>query len=264
MMTAKSSIPLATLVILVFVLRGSADSVPVRHTQGSLHGFLVLKDTEDKILASGELKQSLAGAHVATVMTLRFKDGSFYEETAAYSQKQTFRLLNYKQVQKGPSFKTPQTMSFDTATGRLSLDYMDKGKEKIDREHLSLPSDLANGLVPLLLANIEPGGETTLSMVVAAPKPRIVKLKISAEGEDSFSVAGMGAKATRYLIKVDLGPVTGTLAKVVGKQPPPIRVWTANGNLPVFLKSEGPLYEDGPVWRIELAAPSWPGISPTQ
>ena len=47
-------------------------------------------------------------------------------------------------------------------------------------------------------------------------------------------------------------------AKVVGKQPPPEDFWIAAGSAPVFLKSEGPLYEDGPVWRIELASPVWP------
>jgi hypothetical protein len=263
-MTLKSSIILTALSLCGLVVDGSADDVPVHHTQGFLHGFLVLKNTDDKILASGEIKQDLAGARVRTVMTLHFRDGSVYEETAVYSQKQTFRLISYKQVEKGPSFKSPQTMWFDTTTGKLGMNYIDKGKEVTNQTDISLPSDTANGIVPLLLANIDPRSDTTLSMVVAGPKPRIVKLKISADGEDSFSVAGIAAKATRYLIKVDLGPVTGTLAKVAGKQPPPTRMWVASGNAPVFLRSEGPLYEDGPIWRIELAAPSWPSSSKEQ
>jgi hypothetical protein len=35
-----------------------ADQVPVRHTEGLIHGFLVLRDLDDNILASGDLSQS--------------------------------------------------------------------------------------------------------------------------------------------------------------------------------------------------------------
>ena len=170
-----------------------------------------------------------------------------------------FKLLTYKLVQKGPSFKTQQAFSLDTSTGKVSVLYADKdGKEKSIADQLSLPPDLANGIISMLLSNIDPKTETILSMLVSTPKPRLVKLKISAVGQDAYSVAGIGAKATHYLIKIDIGGVTGVVAKVVGKQPPPIDFWVANGNAPIFLRSEGPLYEDGPLWRIELASPAWP------
>jgi hypothetical protein len=237
-----------------------ADPVSVRHVQGFLHGFLVLRDMNDKILASGGLTQNLTGNRVTSVLTLIFKDGSLYQETAIFSQQRTYRLLSYKQVLKGPAFKTPQTVSFDTATGKVNIEYSDKGKKKAISEQLSLPPDLANGILSMLLTAVDPRAETTLSMLVSTPKPRIVKLRISAESQDSFSVGGARAKAkaTHYIIKIDIGGVTGAVAKVVGKQPPPVHMWIAAGNSPVFLKSEGPLYEDGPIWRIELASPVWP------
>jgi len=111
----------------------------------------------------------------------------------------------------------------------------------------------------MLLTDADPKAETTLSMVVSSPKPRIVKLKISSSGQDPFSVADSGtAKATYYIVKIDIGGITGAAAKVLGKQPPQVHMWIAAGSAPVFLKSEGPLYEDGPLWRIELASPVWP------
>jgi hypothetical protein len=117
----------------------------------------------------------------------------------------------------------------------------------------------------MLLTERDPNqAETTLSMVVSTPKPRIVKLKISASGQDSFSIGGSGAKATHYVVKIDIGGVTGVAATVLGKQPPPTNMWIAAGNAPVFLKLEGPLYEDGPIWRIELASPVWPKTSQKQ
>jgi hypothetical protein len=250
---------------LVTVLLGAADAdpVPVRHIQGSIHGFVVLKDLNDKILASGESTQSPDGDRITSILSLHFKDGSLYQETSVFSQRKVFQLVSYKQIQKGPSFRSPQVFSFD-ASGRVSVDYWDNGKEKTISDQTSLPADLADGIIPMLLTQLDPQVEATLSMMVSTPKPRLVKLKISAAGQDSFAVGGLAAKATHYVITVDIGGVTGAIAKVVGKQPPPSHVWISAGNPPVFLKSEAPLYEDGPIVRIELASPVWPkdnGIS---
>jgi hypothetical protein len=245
----------------VFCLLGfalQADQIAVHHPCGYIHGFLVVKDIDNKIVGSGDVVQRPAGSRVTSVMTLHFTDGSLYEETSVFSQRRTFQLLTYKLVQKGPSFKTPKTFSFDAASGNVRIDYIDKkdnGKSIAD--HIDLPPDLANGIVPLLLTNTDPKTETTLSMVVSTPKPRVVKLKITGAEQDSFSVAGVPAKATHYVIKIDIGGVTGVAAKVAGKQPPPQHAWVAAGSAPVFLRSEGALDEDGPIWRIELTSPAW-------
>jgi hypothetical protein len=236
----------------------SADPVPVRHVQGFLHGYLVLRDLDDKVLASGDMTQIPAGSHVTTTLTLKFKDGSLYQEMAVFSQRRTFQLLSYRQSMKGPSFKTQGFLSLDTSSGNVRIQYDKDGKDKSISDPLSLPADLANGIIPMLLSNADPKEDNTLSMLVSTPKPRIVKLKISASGQESFSIGNSSAKAIHYIIKIDIGGLTGVAAKVVGKLPPPIHMWIAAGNAPVFLKSEGQLYEDGPIWRIELASPTWP------
>jgi hypothetical protein len=48
------------------------------------------------------------------------------------------------------------------------------------------------------------------------------------------------------------------VAPLVGKQPPDIHVWLVEGEAPVVIKSEGPMFDGGPVWRIEMTAPAWP------
>jgi len=40
-------------------------------------------------------------------------------------------------------------------------------------------------------------------------------------------------------------------------------VWILGGDAPAFVKAEQALYIGGPVWRIELASPSWPRAAPT-
>jgi len=250
---------------LIFCAGVSADPVAVRHTQGYFHGFLVLKDTNDKILASGDSVQLSSGNRVTDTFSLHFADGSLYEETSVFSQSRNYRLLTYKQVMKGAAFKTQETLSLNVSTGVVNIRYTDKdGKEKTIADKLSLPPDLANGILSTLLAEAAPQAEMTLSMLVSTPKPRIVKLKISSSGQESFTVGGSAAKATHYIMKIDIGGVEGVAAKIVGKQPPAEDFWIAAGNAPAFLKSEGPLYEDGPIWRIELASPVWPKDPRTQ
>lgn len=238
----------------------NAEDVPVRYREGRVHGFLLLTDLNDQILASGTSIQHANGNRVTNELAFHFKDGSIYQETSVYSQTRTFRLLTYHLLRKGPAFKGSMDMSLNTSSGQVTIRYTDDdGKEKTISERLKLPTDLANGMVSTLLGDIGPTApKTTVSMLVATPKPRLVKLEISPAGEDSFTVGGSPGKATRYVVKVNIGGISGVIAPLVGKQPPDTHVWMAGGKAPGFLKSEGPFFQDGPVWRIELASPVWP------
>ena len=251
---------LLILATLLPVVSLRADQVPVRHVEGRIHGFLVLKDLEGNIIASGGMTQVSNGIRVTTELNFHFKDGSTQSETTVFSQRKVFRLLSYRLVQKGKAFKRPTDFSLNTSTGQVTVQYTDEdGKEKTITDRPKLPADLANGMVPTLLGDIDPKTpKTTLSMLVSTPKPRLVKLEISPVGEDSFSAGGSGGKAMKYVVKVDIGGISGVIAPIIGKQPPDTYVWMVGGKAPGFLKSEGPMFDGGPVWRIELASPVWP------
>jgi hypothetical protein len=240
----------------------SAAPVAVHHTEGLVHGFLVLRTLAGDTLADGDLIQVAHGDRVTSRLVFRFKDGSLHDETAVYSQRRNFRLLNDHLVQKGPAFQHPMEVSIDGSTGEVTVRSTDDdGKEKVVTERLNLPPDVANGLVLTLLKNIrsdEP--QMTLSMVAATPKPRLVKLAISPQGEEPFSVGGSSRKATHYVVKVEIGGAAGLVAPLLGKQPPDTHVWILGGEAPAFVKSEGPLYFGGPAWRIELVSPVWPRL----
>lgn len=237
-----------------------ADQVGVRYAEGLLHGFLVLQTLEGKTLAAGDLIQNTSGGRVTTKLILRFKDGSLHEETTEFSQRDKFQVVKYHLVQKGPAFKRPLETSIDFSSGQVAVRYTDDdGKQKEISERMELPSDVANGIVPTLLKNIQPtASPVTVSMVAATPKPRLVKLALASQGEEPFSVGGFNRKATHYVVKVEIGGAAGVVAPLVGKQPPDIHIWILGGEAPVFLKEEGPLYDGGPIWRIEQLAPVWP------
>jgi hypothetical protein len=151
-------------------------------------------------------------------------------------------------------------LSIDVRRGQVTVRSTgDDGKEDVKTEHLDLPPDLANGMVLSIMKNIRPDTpETKVSMVVATPKPRLVKLAISPHGEESFSIAGSPRKAMHYAVKIELGGITGLVAPLIGKEPPDIQVWIIGGEAPAFVKEEGPLYEGGPIWSIQLTSPVWP------
>ena len=235
-----------------------AEQVAVRHTEGLVHGFLALRNMAGTTLADGELLQVARGDRVTSRLVFHFKDGSLRDETAVFSQRGRFQLISDHLVQRGPSFPEPLEMTIDRATGRVVVHYTEKdGEQKVADERMELPADLVNGMILTLLKNVGNAPPASVSMVVTTPKPRLVKLPLSVAGADSFWTGGVARKATHYVVKVEIGGVAGLVAPIVGKQPPDSHVWILGGEAPAFVKSEGPMFQDGPIWRIELVSPVW-------
>ena len=237
-----------------------AQSLAVRHPEGVTHGFLLLRTLENETLAVGDLIQNSNGDRVTCQVIFRFKDGSVQNERVSYSQKRRFRMLEYRLSQKGPAFKTQTELFINGMSGEVTVRSWDeKGKEKVQSSHEKLPADLANGMIPILTKNLPADGSApTLSLLVATPKPLLTKLEIRREGEDPFVVGGSSRNATRYALKISIRGVAGIVAPLIGKEPPEIHVWMIEGEAPTLLRSEGPLYEGGPVWRIDQVSPEWP------
>jgi hypothetical protein len=162
----------------------------------------------------------------------------------------------------GPSFPHPMDLSIDVRSGQVTVRSPGKdGKEEVKSEHLDLTPDLVNGLILSIATNLRPDTpETKVPMVVAMPKPRLVKVAISPQGKEPFSLAGSPRKAMRFTLKIELGGVAGVIAPLIGKTPPEIQIWIIGGMAPAFVKEEGPLYEGGPVWTIQLTSPVWPDL----
>jgi hypothetical protein len=146
----------------------------------------------------------------------------------------------------------------NASTGQVTVRYTDKDREKVETDHLDLPLNLANGIVLDILKNIPPEtSEVKLSYVAATPKPRLVRLSIAPQGQETFWVASVRHKATRFVVKVELSGLTGVIAPLLGKQPADTKVWIGDGEVPAFVKSEGQQYMGGPTWSIEMTSPVW-------
>jgi hypothetical protein len=242
-------------------LVAAAAPVPVRHPEGTLHGFLSLTTPEGKVLADGDLIEVVRGNRVTSHLTFHFKDGSVDDETTVYTQRGVFHLLFDRHVQKGPYFPHPMDMTIDVAKGIVTTRTGGKdGKEDVATDRMKLPSDLCNGLVTPIVKNLSPdAGETKVSMIVATPKPRLVTLNMMPMSPETFYLAGFPRKAMVYEIKIELGGVAGIIAPVIGKQPPNISMEIFGGELPAFLRETGPLFEGGAMLHITLIGPTWQG-----
>jgi hypothetical protein len=244
------------LLLLPHALR--AEQIPVRHPEGLMHGFLALRTLDGKILADGEITQIARGDRVTARLILRFTDGSVYDDTTVFTQHGHFRLVSNHLVQRGPSFKQPMETMIDASTGQVTVRYTDDdGEAKTINRQLDLPNDVANGMLFTVAKHIKPGvPQTTVSYVATTPEPRLVALELVRQGEAAITHGKIKHQAIRYVVKTKIGGLAGLVAPLVGKQPSDTHLWVLGGNAPAFIKSEGPLYQGGPIWRIELAVPA--------
>jgi hypothetical protein len=251
---------LITLLMCAALPGAKAEPIAVRYGQGNFHGFLELRSEDGRVVASGDCFQLIHGDRLTLEAVFHFKDGSIDDETTVFTQHGTFQMITDRRIQKGPSFPHPMDVLIDARSGTVTVRSPGKdGKEEVKTDHLKLPPDLANGMIPLVLENLRPNAAgATVSMVVMTPKPRVVKLVVSKLGEDNTSVAGAPRKAIHYEIKIDLGGLVAVVAPLIGKAPPNIECWLIGGPSPTFIREVGPLYSEGPMMTIQLASPVWP------
>jgi hypothetical protein len=237
----------------------AAAPVPVRFAEGSLHGFLVLSTSKGVLVASGDLLQVGRNGEVRSRLVFHFKDGSLFDETVVFTQRNVFTLQSYHLVQRGPVFPEDTEISLERASGkyRVKTRARKDGREKVRDGALDLPPDVYNGMVLTVLKNLSRGAGETVHMVAFTPAPKLIKLEMAPAGEQKIVVGGFGKTATRYVLKPILGVWLKLFASLLGRMPPDNHAWIVTADVPAFVKFEGPLYMNGPIWRIELTSPRW-------
>lgn len=251
----------AALFLAVCAVQLHAQPVHVHFREGVTHGFLTLREPHGKIIATGDMLQwSIRDNEFYSQLIFHFFDGSLYNETVIYEEHGTFKLISDHLVEKGPSFKVQSEQWLDIPKREFKARTVDEhGKSKyVEKHKMKMPDDVMNGLVYLVIKNIEPTAKsTTVSMIVGSPTPRVVKLVITPRAQGTFLIGPSKRKMLHYVIHIDITGVAGVVAPLVGKQPPDEQMWIASGEVPTFLKESGELYNGGPIWTIELAGPHW-------
>jgi hypothetical protein len=234
------------------------QELKVHYRAGAEHGFLLLHDLTGAILAHGEITQVPYRDRIKLHLVFRFRDGSLDDETTVYSQQHTFHLISDRLIQTGKSFPNPCDMTIDMGAQQVSVRAVSKGKPVVTSEHMDLPPDLANGIIFTLIQNLQ-AKDPKVEVPYLAPgaKPRMVKFAIAQEGEEQFKIGGHPYKAMKYDLKGNIGGIAGVVAPMIGKQPPDTHVWITESSVPAIIRVEGALYNEGPVWNIQVASPAW-------
>jgi hypothetical protein len=235
-----------------------AQPIPAQYKAGPMHGFLLVKSPQGKLIAVGDLVQMVEGAQVHSRLLFRFRDGSTDDESTVFLQKDVLQLVSDHHVQKGPSFPAPLNVTIDVPAAEVTWHEAKGGKIEVHKDHMELPNDLANGIIPAVMENLsQDAAETKVSYLANTPKPRIVTISVKPDGRERFTVGGLAYFANRYVMHVELGGFAGLIAPIIGKQPPDSRGWIVPGEVPSFARLEGAFYPSGPVWTVELSSPVW-------
>jgi hypothetical protein len=246
-------------------LRCNGAPITSKHKIGTTHAFIALKSDSGKLLAIGDLAQQSAGEEIHSRLRFTFRDGSVDEETTNLRQTDVIRLVSDHHIQKGPSFPQPLDLSVNVPKSEVTWREWKKNEQKLSKETLKLPDDLINGLTAAVLENMEGQNQREFPfLTVSGSKPRIVKLVITADGTEKFSVGGIiEYPAKRYNIHIDIGGIAGVIAPLVGKQPVDSKAWVVDGDVPTFARLQGPFFLSGPIWSAELTSPIWNKVNQT-
>lgn len=222
-----------------------------------MHQLMVVKSADGKVIANGEETCTAQGNRIRSDLVFRFLDGSLDEQITTFTQDQVFRLINDRHVQKGPSFPVPLDFTVDVPSSTVTWHEQKSGKDKVYSQHMTLPDDVANGLIPLLAENVSPGSSGfQVSWIAVAIRPILVTLTI--EPDPSPEAAPVLPHAQRLLLHPELHGLAWAMAPVLGKQPADLHFSVTDDQQPSFLRLIGPFFQGGPVWTVDSLGPEIP------
>ena len=249
--------------MLIMALPTMAAPISVRFVEGATHGYLLLRDERGDRLADGEMIQKTRGDLVEGQLIFRFKDGSLHDERVSFTQKRVFSLQSYKLIQRGPSFPATIDVAMDRKTGEYRVQSSRDGSTDTPlMGRLELPDDVSNGMVVTLLRNLPAGSGETVHFIAFTPEPKVVPLKLTPAMKTTIHIGDLAKQMTQYVLEPKLSSVTMFFGKLLGKLPRTFHYhfWLLTDEVPAFGGFEGPLYLNGPMWRIEQTPLSnlWP------
>lgn len=237
--------------------RAGGAAIPVRFTEGAVHGFLELRTAQREFLASGDLLQRVDDGLLESRMVFAFPDSSLFDESVSFSQRGVFTMQRYHLVQRGPAFERDIDALLDRASGTYQVTSRSRdGATRTWQGTLELPPDVYNGMVITVAKNLPARDTETIHVVAFTPRPRLVGLELAPDGSQRLTLGARREAAVRYVFKPRLGALVGAFARLTGQYPADSHTWILKEDVPAFVRFQGPLYS-GPSWRIDAISPRW-------
>lgn len=233
----------------------ASAAVPVRFTEGTVHGFLELTTRAGVLLSHGDLLQLARNGGISSRMVFHLVNGSLFEESVTYTQHDVFTMQTYHLVQVGPAFDEDLDATLSrTGSYVVRIKSHKDGREQEYAGSLALPGDVYNGMIGTIAKNIPTQQSSMIHVVAFMPEPRIVAVELVPSGADAVKIGGREEAAVDFTIKPKLGLFVRLGAQLIGKMPADSHLVIITDDVPAFVRSEGPMYT-GPVWRLALTSP---------
>ena len=226
--------------------------VSVRYAEGTIHGFLELRNSADSVIAHGDLLQVPRDSDIETRLVFEFGDSSVFRETVRFTQHGVFKLESYQLEQRGRAFERDLRVELAGDGRYVVTSKSDRWSGKLD-----LPEDTYNGMVITIARNLPARTTRTVHIVAFTPKPLVLPLEMAPTGSDPLTIGSRSEDAVRVRLRPRLNFIQRVGAKLKAQTPPDSHIWIVTNEVPAFVRFEGPLYS-GPVWRINLTSPRWP------
>jgi hypothetical protein len=234
----------------------AAQNMVVRFPEGDSRGLATLSTPTGKVIASGDMRQLVRkNGEVESWLIFHFADGSIDSDHTFFTEKGRFRLVHDHHIQRGRSFPHPEDVVVDVPSGTVREVVHDGSGRHVKVRHLQMPANIANGMLTTAIKNMPAAAQE--ADVTYYSGGRLVRLAIMHDGVEKVWVGPRPLPATRYRIKVKIGGIAGLVAPLLGKQPQDVMAWYLEGDPPLMLRIDSQLYDQGPVWRFQLAGPAW-------
>ncbi|HXI33485.1 MAG TPA: hypothetical protein VNH63_05335 [Gemmatimonadales bacterium] len=232
-------------------------AISVHYSEGTVHGFLELRNAHDSLIAHGDLLQVPGDSAIQSRLVFHFSDSSVFQETVSFTQHGVFTMQSYHLEQSGPVFAQDLEVTLEHSGQYVVRTKSHKdGKENRYTGTLDLPPDVYNGMIITIAKNLSARRGATVHVVAFTPQPLIIPLAIVPSGTQRMQLGQHAETAVRFTLEPKLGVVLRFFAELKGQSPPDSHVWIISDEVPAFVRFQGPLYS-GPVWRIDLTSPSW-------
>jgi hypothetical protein len=233
-----------------------SSAVPVKFTEGTVHGFLELTTEAGALLSHGDQLQVAKNGGISSRMVFHLSNGSLFEESVTYTQHDVFAMQTYHLVQSGPAFDEDLDATLSrTGSYVVRIKSHKDGREQEYAGSLSLPGDVYNGMIGTIAKNISAQASTTIHIVAFMPEPRVIAVELTPANMERVKIGAHEESAVNFTVKPKLGFAQHVGAKLAGKLPADSHIVIITGDVPAFVRSEGPMYT-GPVWRLALTSPS--------
>jgi hypothetical protein len=195
-------------------------AVPVKYTEGTVHGFLELTTGAGALLSHGDQLQVAKNGGISSRMVFHIANGSLFEESVTYTQHDVFTMQTYHLIQSGPAFDEDLDATLSrTGSYVVRIRSHRDGREQEYAGSVSLPGDVYNGMVGTIAKNISAQEATTIHIVAFMPEPRVIAVELAPSGAERVKIGAHEESAVSFTVKPKLGMLLHVGAKLAGRLP---------------------------------------------